>query len=200
MSTLAIDMNDAEITDLMHAARNGSVGAFTEIVRHFQRDVRRVVVCHLGAGTDADDVAQDVFVQAWQNLETYRGTGLVRSWLLGIARHKALDFLRREAVRRRHRNLLQEFAAAEMKSGISPAPTETDQDDLQALHSLQTCLEDLEGRSRDLIERFYFDNEPAERIATSLDRRPGTIRMMLLRIRTSLRQCIERRTNPGSVQ
>jgi len=42
-----------------------------------------------------DDLVQDVFVAAWENLVSFRGSSSLRSWLLGIARHKVEDHYRR---------------------------------------------------------------------------------------------------------
>jgi RNA polymerase sigma factor (sigma-70 family) len=148
---------------------------------------------------DVDDVAQDVFVQAWKNLGTYQSTGSLRAWLLGIARHRALDFLRRETVRRQRRDLLFEFAEADLVAVGVDAQSEDVESD-QVMRQLQACLEQLEARQQSLIRRFYFEDESAESIAAELGRRPGTVRMMLLRIRTALKQCIERRGISGGEQ
>jgi len=40
------------------------------------------------------DVFQDVFLAAWQGLAGFRGTSSLRSWLLGIARHKVENYYR----------------------------------------------------------------------------------------------------------
>src|SRR5216683_7234242 len=40
----------------------------------------------------AEDLVQEVFVAAWQGLKNYRGDASLRSWLLGIARHKVDDY------------------------------------------------------------------------------------------------------------
>ena len=55
--------------------------------------VRRRVVPKIEV---ADDLVQETFLAAWQNLGTYRGQAPVRSWLLGIARHKVEDYYRRK--------------------------------------------------------------------------------------------------------
>ncbi len=54
--------------------------------------VRRRVQPHLES---ADDLVQEVFLAAWQNLASFRGNSPLRSWLLGIARHKVDDYYRR---------------------------------------------------------------------------------------------------------
>lgn len=42
-----------------------------------------------------DDLVQEVFIAAWENLRSFRGTSPLRAWLLGIARHKIEDYYRR---------------------------------------------------------------------------------------------------------
>jgi RNA polymerase sigma-70 factor (ECF subfamily) len=42
-----------------------------------------------------DDLVQEVFIAAWENLGSFRGTSPLRAWLLGIARHKIEDYYRR---------------------------------------------------------------------------------------------------------
>jgi RNA polymerase sigma-70 factor, ECF subfamily len=42
----------------------------------------------------ADDIVQEVFLAAWKHLANFRGTSSLRSWLLGIARHKIEDYYR----------------------------------------------------------------------------------------------------------
>lgn len=41
-----------------------------------------------------DDLVQEVFLAAWEKLDGFRGTGSLRQWLLGIARHKVEDYYR----------------------------------------------------------------------------------------------------------
>jgi len=43
----------------------------------------------------AEDLVQEAFVAAWQSLKNYRGDASLRSWLLGIARHKVDDYYRK---------------------------------------------------------------------------------------------------------
>ena len=49
-----------------------------------------------GSAEDAEEVAQDVFLAAIANAGRFRGESTAVSWLYGIARHKASDFLRRQ--------------------------------------------------------------------------------------------------------
>jgi RNA polymerase sigma-70 factor (ECF subfamily) len=65
------------------------VGTYTDAVYSF---IRR----RLNPREDlVDDLVQDVFIAAWENLPRFRGSSSLRGWLLGIARHKVEDHYRR---------------------------------------------------------------------------------------------------------
>jgi len=57
--------------------------------------VKKYVHFRLAPRADhADDVVQDIFLAAWENLRAYRGNASLRSWLMGIARNKIKDYYR----------------------------------------------------------------------------------------------------------
>jgi len=80
---------------LVRAAAQGNVGAFSELVRQYQSRILRAAYGVLGSTQDADDVAQQVFIKAWNNLPHYNGRGTFGSWLYRIAINTAIDCLRR---------------------------------------------------------------------------------------------------------
>jgi len=43
---------------------------------------------------EVDDLVQEIFLAAWENLNRYQGSGLLRAWVMGIARHKVEDYYR----------------------------------------------------------------------------------------------------------
>ena len=70
-------------TQLAQATAAGDAAAFTELVRRHEGSVRRFLLRL--SGHSADDLAQEVFIQAWRLSGSWRGTGTYRSWLMGIA-------------------------------------------------------------------------------------------------------------------
>src|SRR5262252_3591264 len=59
------------------------------------RSVKKYVHSRLAPRVDqADDLVQDTFLAAWENLHAYRGSSSLQSWLLGIARNKIRDYYR----------------------------------------------------------------------------------------------------------
>jgi len=65
------------------------------IDRHLSK-LRAFLATRCGSQTEADDLAQDVFVAACRHIESFRADGNFSGWLYGIARNKVADFWRRQ--------------------------------------------------------------------------------------------------------
>ena len=81
--------------DLAVAAREGSEGAFAELVERFQRPVFRLVARMVRDRGTAEDLVQEAFVKAFRNLAAYDRERRFSSWLFKIAHNATLDHLRR---------------------------------------------------------------------------------------------------------
>lgn len=84
---------------LVERARSGEEGAFDELVRRHQHKVYGLALRLSGDPTDAEEILQDAFLQAYQHLAEFRGDAKFSTWLYRIATNAAL-MLRRS---RRHR-------------------------------------------------------------------------------------------------
>lgn len=83
---------------LLERARDGGVDAFADFVRHFERRVRTVLFRILDDARDVEEATQDTFVQAWRNLDRFRGDAAPFTWLYRIATNEALQRRRRARV------------------------------------------------------------------------------------------------------
>src|SRR5688500_887852 len=84
--------------ELVRRAQAGDVEAFGDLVERNRRAVFRAALAAVGSATEADDVAQEAFVTAWQKLDGFRGESQFRTWLLSITWRKAID--RRKTISR----------------------------------------------------------------------------------------------------
>jgi RNA polymerase sigma-70 factor (ECF subfamily) len=80
-----------EVRGLVAAARAGDADAFGRLVDMFDAVAIRTALAALSTPQDAEDVAQDAFVIAWNKLHTFRGDASFKTWLLTIVWRKALD-------------------------------------------------------------------------------------------------------------
>ena len=68
---------------------------FNELVRVYRTPLFRFVVRHIGNPADAEDIAQQTFVEAFTSLQTFRGQSQLSTWLYGIAMNLVRNYLNR---------------------------------------------------------------------------------------------------------
>lgn len=80
---------------LMLRAKQGDGGAFTELVEKYKQPVMNLAFRTLRDLTEAEDLAQNVFVQVWKAAPRYEPTAKFSTWLFTIARNLCLNEIRR---------------------------------------------------------------------------------------------------------
>lgn len=70
--------------ELVERAREGDQEAFADLVRLYQARVFNLIRSQTGSDTDADDLAQEVFVKVFKGLAGFRGDAAFRTWLYSI--------------------------------------------------------------------------------------------------------------------
>src|SRR5260370_38685749 len=80
---------------LVHAAKAGDISAFEELVKRYDRNVFRIAQHITQNREDAEDVVQDAFLKAYQNLKNFQEQSKFYTWLVRIAVDEALMRLRK---------------------------------------------------------------------------------------------------------
>lgn len=111
---------------LLERAKEGDLDAFAELIRLLERRVRAVLGRLLDDERDVDEAAQDTFVQAWRNLDRFRGDAAPFTWIYRIAVNEALQRTRRRRLDTRSLDDLVESAAEPALRSAGTAPTETE--------------------------------------------------------------------------
>jgi RNA polymerase sigma-70 factor (ECF subfamily) len=112
------DLPDAD-QPLVARSRDGDADAFTELVMRHQLRLRALARRLTGSAEDGDDVAQEVFVQAWQRLGEFRGEASFSTWLYRLTVNRALNW--RQAHARHQRRVTA--ATAEREAAMeNPSP------------------------------------------------------------------------------
>lgn len=165
----------------------------------YQQDVRIMTRRHLNDSLAADEVAQEVFVQLFRSIAGFRGDSSLRTWILGVTRNQIRLYLRNESRRQRRSATVMSPELLESEEAI------TDHDSFRLagakheLTALRNCLKKLGERPRQVVEDFYFNKRSAESIATDRQQTPAAVRMLLMRVRKRLGECIRSQVNePGS--
>jgi len=80
---------------LVQAAKNGDLSAFEQLVKRYDRNIFRIAQHITQNREDAEDVMQDAFLKAYENLEQFQGNSKFYTWLVRIAVNESLMKLRR---------------------------------------------------------------------------------------------------------
>src|SRR5215469_8480702 len=162
--------------------------AFIDLVREHQARLRASIRA-LGVRPEAvDDVAQEVFLLAWQKRADF-GFGDFGAWLMEMARRLVANERRKESC---HRRIL----AGEVTDLLLQSLPEEDRpvDYLvraEEVDALKNCLDKLPSKGRQMIQWRYFDQLAPATIADRLGRPSNYARQALLRLRRLLLQCVQ---------
>lgn len=190
-------MSDRHDEALLAAAGAGDRDAFNELVERYQRVVVQFVYRFLGpAGrSDAEDIAQEVFIRAWKHAARFEPRAKVLTWLLRIATNVSLNERRRRALRRAF-GLEAVPEDAVSSSDFAPA-ADLEADDTAA--EVRAALLTLPDKQRAaVVLRHYHDLSYAE-IAETLKTSVSAVESLLFRARRSLQDRLAGGENPPQV-
>ncbi len=184
-----VDCHQGRVESLLAEVLEGSETAFQQIILLEQQRVRVYLARYVFSADQIDDIAQDVFITAYRRLETFRFESKFSTWLLAIARNKAMQFLRTEIRRRRRQQNYLESTVVRQR--LEQAESEKPARELERIDALRDCLEKLPSHGRNMIDKFYFQKISTSQIAEAESKNNGAIRMKLFRIRQKLANCVK---------
>ena len=160
---------------------------FEAILRATEPRVR-AYIAGLGVSPDrVDDIAQDAFIEYYRGMaEMPEGTEPIR-WLKGIARNLCFNHFREE---KRASGRHQAALAAILERTASQI--ESQAGGSRAAETLADCLEKLPEKPRRLVALCYEEGQTSETMARALSMTAEAVRIALFRIRTALRECMEK--------
>jgi RNA polymerase sigma-70 factor (ECF subfamily) len=118
--------------ELAQRCRRGDMAAFEELYRAHAGRLFNLVLRMTGSMSDAEDLLQDVFLQAYRKLGSFRGDSSLGTWLYRLAVNQCLDFLRsRQGRMSRKTDSLDEDGAAEPAAPAPAVPASISRLDLE---------------------------------------------------------------------
>lgn len=149
---------------------------FDELLAEHRLSILRYVRFRIGSAADTEDVLQEVFAAAAAGFSSLRDAASAKAWLVGIARNKCADFLRRK-----YRRPEVPLEHAEQLA-VSPARLGLARDSL-----VQDVLERLSGQDQQVLRLYYWQELPLQEIAHRLGVPLGTVKRRLHHARERFR-------------
>jgi RNA polymerase sigma-70 factor (ECF subfamily) len=182
--------NEDSDRDIVRLINVGDLtAALTLLMQRHGTAVYRYCREELHDRTLADDVHQQIFIQAYRDLARFAARSTLRTWLFAIARHRVLDASKS---RRRAQAHLDDDDDAD---AVDPTPPPGERlDDARLQRTLVTCLQKLGEHARGLLILRYQQGLTFEALAEIFGDKPGTLQARVMRVLPLLRRCIEART------
>jgi RNA polymerase sigma-70 factor (ECF subfamily) len=174
-------VNEAE---LVRRAQRGETEAFAKLVTEHQRFVYNLALRSLGDAHEAEDVAQEAFVRAWQALSGFRGESRFQTWLYRIVVN--LCFTRLPRLRRELAALSEEEALEIPSESFSDPAMGVEQAERRAFLFRQ--IEALPESYRLLVTLRFQQELSYEEIASIVNLPLGTVKIGIFRARQRLRE------------
>ncbi len=172
--------------------------AFNELVRQFERRVFGLVFRMLGSREEAEDLAQEVFVQVFKAIDQFRGESKLSTWIYRIAINLCKN--RNKYLQRRHAHQQDDIEALGDRAPMSSAKGTTAgsiarPDDmlvgLQVERIVQDAIQQLEEDFREVLILRDVEDMSYEEIGEITGLPSGTVKSRIHRARERLREAIE---------
>ncbi len=128
----------------------------------------------------AEDLTHDVFLEVWNSAKRFEGRSSAATWILSIARYKALDSRRRQ----------RSFTEHDLPARAEPSPEVTA---MQASSSdyMRECLTALSQEHREIIDLVYFHEKSVKEVSTILDIPEATVKTRMFYARKKLKEMLQ---------
>ena len=186
-------MEDEDILQLLEARQYNE--AFTPLLERFKDKVFRLAWSMLRNQTQAEDVAQDVFVKIWTGLPSYKGGASLSTWIYTITRNTCLT-----ALKRRDRHPMVSLQEPEMETAWIPALQCTDPEPGSEM-DVAFLLSKLPENYCRVVTLFYLEQKAYEEVAAMLGMPLGTVKTLLFRAKKELLRIHSRHLSsaPGGI-
>jgi len=172
---------------LVERTLEGDTPAFGELVDRYQNFVFTIAVRILKVTEEAEEVAQDSFIKAYNSLSGFRGESKFSTWLYRIVYHKSLDRIK---MNKRHRTYeineeITDDSQNHIENGLEFMLSE------ERSSIIKKCIAQLPGEEAAIISLYYFEEQSVKEIAKVTDLTEDNIKVKLYRSRKKLFSLLE---------
>ena len=179
----ATHVKDRSDHDLLAAVAHGDRSAFERLYHSYEKRVFQYVRTLVADGSLAEEIVGDTMLAVWRGAGAFAYTSRVSTWMFGIARHKALDALRRSG--RRHREVELD-GAAEL-----PHPHERPDEAVlrnQLATLTQRAMAALTREHQEILRLVFYEEQPYEEISALLGIPTNTVKTRVFYAKQRLKE------------
>lgn len=187
--------HDGSESDLLAGVAAGQHSAFDQLYALYDQRVFQYVCTLVFNPALAEEIVGDTMMAVWRGAGTFSHTSRVSTWIFGIARHKALDALRRTG--RQQREVDLDNAAELPQTDNSPFDGVQRK---QVASLTQRALTGLSREHQEILRLVFYEDLPYEEIALLLSIPTNTVKTRVYYAKQHLKQQLERLGQKESIR
>jgi RNA polymerase sigma-70 factor (ECF subfamily) len=178
--------------ELVLKALNKDQKAYSRLLSRYQYNIFYYILRMLGNKTYADDLTQEAFDKAFQNLDKYDDQYAFSTWLYKIAENCTIDFMRKRKLNSLHIDYDSDEESSINENILYSGTLNPEENMIQQQEELQLMkyIESMKPKYRKLIELRYIKEYAYREIAQELNLPLGTVKTRLLRAKNILAEII----------
>lgn len=178
---------------LVKRAIGGDEQAYKELVEKYQRALYFHTLKMIKDKEQVNDLVQETFVKAFDNLNTYSTNYAFSTWLYRIATNHTIDYLRKKKLKTLSIDEPVKTRDGDMQMQLEDDTAETDRNIIrkQRQHIVQDAIEGLPRKYRKVIEMRHMEEKSYQEIADVLDLPLGTVKAHIFRARELLYKALK---------
>ena len=176
---------------LIQAIKDGEQESFRNLVLAYQDKVLNSAYGFVHNREDAEDIAQEVFIEIYESLDTFRGDAKLSTWIYRITVTKCLDHLRRKKRKKRAAPVKELRDMSSQEEGSASADGSNPQDELetrQRVEILQHAIEKLPQNQRIALNLSRFNEMSYKEIADVMNISLSSVESLIFRAKDNLKK------------
>ena len=183
------NVNDEE---LVKRVKNGDIDAFEEIIAKYEKRVFNLIYNVLKNDNEIEDVAQEVFVKVYKNIDKFQGNSSLYTWIYRITTNLCLDYIKkRKEVIYIDEKLQLDDGEVELQLPSDEKLQDELYEEKELKEKLQKSIAKLPDKQRMMIILRDIKGLSYEEISEVLEMKLGTVKSQINRARLKLKEILE---------
>ena len=184
------NVNDEELVDRV---KSGDIDAFEEIIAKYEKRVFGLIYNMLKNDNDIEDIAQDIFIKVYKNIDKFHGNSSLYTWIYRIATNMCLDYMKKK------KNVIYIDEKVQLDDGEVELQLPSDEklqeelyEEKEMKQKLNKAIDKLPDKQKAMIILRDIKGLSYEEISEVLEIKLGTVKSQINRARLKLKEILEK--------
>ena len=193
----------SENENLLIAYRNGDEKAFDKLIKEYGNQLYNFILRLVGNHEAAEDIFQDTFIRVLRNIERYKPSAKLLTWLIQIAKNLCFDYFKKENLRAHHSLSVENSSEEYSLDSIIEDDNQPQPQNLIMLEEdrmlVQEAIEKLSAKKKEVILLRIYEGLPYRDISEITGDPEGTLKYRVYEAVREIAAYIEKKHTPRTI-